>query len=512
MQAENSSLLFPAMAVAIAVFTCPVQGAMLVGANDPTVDVPGLQEAADAGGHWVLSGTFDLGDLGRVVLSKDVTFEGEVGANGEPATIKGGDWAFLSPLPFSTVISAAQTPFAVPAITAPGPRIVVRNLVFDGPIGAAIHIAYSSHLEVTGNTIRNVHRRQLTPSYARHAGIDVGTQTYLLGELRAPQTGAEYFHLIPPRRRQNTFIPGAINGEVIITSNGIEVDPPGIEPIEKRSFGFGVLLNFLDGAMVRVSENTIKGASRTGIEVWDPRYGPTGTGAFVLEQNFIATPSLGSHAGGVTAPNGILVGWVINPHGGTDAAMNVPPVIRRNRIEMNSVSELFSGYQTAAAGITNVTDRTVIEHNEIRTNDPSHMGITVLNSHALIRANTVQGAKGLVALRAATTWLLVQVPDRTPDTWVETIADGNAFIGNKIGGFTADRSIFPLASSIIVLNGTDLASRKPRKNTFVGSGGQKATVTDFGVGTQITGYMPVSGGVGDVLHEVLGEPFPFKLK
>lgn len=519
-------MFLAAAAAALTSVTICVQGAILVGRNDPAFDVPTLQGAASTGGHHLLTGTFDLGETGRVLLTRDVTFEGGAGANGEPAIVRRGDWAFLSPLPFSTQISAT-VPFALPAITAPGPRIVIRNLVFDGARGAAVHVAYASHLEVTGNTIRNVHRRALTPTFSRHAGIDVGTNTFLLAALRAPGPDP-YFHIraTDGRRRQNSFVPGAITGEVTIASNTIQVDPAEddalddaeVDPafIASRSQGYGVYLNLLDGAVVRVADNAVSGAARGGIVGVEPRYGPTGAGSWLIEGNRVVTPRRGAYSPSNAAPNGVEVSWFFDPAGMADSARNVPPLVRGNRVELNGRLEhipAFGGYPSAARGIGIGSDRAVIERNHVSASHPGHFGIDVLSSFALARANRVDGT-GLAALRVATTLIQVTVPDTNPDQFVLTAANGNAFVGNNITGFVSQRvPDYPRASDIAVFSG-GAPGTEPRDNVFVGSGGSASAVTvlDLGRNTRITGYAPMTGGAGESVRKVLTEALPIELR
>ncbi len=520
-------LLFPALvSLVLASVVAPARAAMLFGSDDPASDVPLLQTAASAGGEHVLNGTFNLGPAGRILLTRDVTFEGGTGPRGAKAVIRGGDWAFLSPLPFSTDIPSTMSPFALPPITAAGPRIVIRNLEFDGPVGAAIHIAYASHLEVTGNVIRNVHRRQLTPPFARHAGIDVGTQTYLVGMLRAPDLASTnpYFHLAAAnnRRRQNSFVPGAITGEVTIASNVIEVDPAEDDALDdsavvpskiaSRSQGYGVFLDLLDGATVRIVENTISGATRTGITAVEPRFGPTGSGSFLIEKNLVVTPRRGVYNPNITAPNGIEAGWFFDPAGAADGARNVPQVIRRNRIEMNGRSERVPAYgnaPSASLGIGVFSDRSVVENNVVTETNPAHIGISMTGSNALIKANRIEGL-GLLALRAITSRDQVMVPDTNPAQFVVTAANANSFVGNNIARFVSQRTDdFPRASDIVVLAGGGVA---PENNTFIGLGNSnKVSVFDEGWNTVITGYAPVAGGLRKDPQEPFIEPAPIKL-
>src|SRR2546427_9685748 len=92
----------------VALFALPVlllphvaAGQTVVGGqNNPAVDVPAVQAAVDQGGSVLLVGTFDFGDAGRVVLSKDVAISGEADSSGAPTTtVIGGGWGIFSPPP-----------------------------------------------------------------------------------------------------------------------------------------------------------------------------------------------------------------------------------------------------------------------------------------------------------------------------------------------------------------------------------------------------------------------------
>lgn len=60
--------------------------------GDPSIDIPALQAAVDAGGEILLRGTFNFGPFGRVnITTDDVTISGEKLGNGDYLTrIEGG--------------------------------------------------------------------------------------------------------------------------------------------------------------------------------------------------------------------------------------------------------------------------------------------------------------------------------------------------------------------------------------------------------------------------------------
>jgi hypothetical protein len=117
------------------------------GKNGPAVDVRAVQAAVDQDGKVVLKGAFDFGE-GRVTITKDVSIIGEPDQQGAArAKIKGGYWTFHSPMP-------AQMP-----PPAPGPRIAIRHIDFDGALWTPIRVARASGVSISGNRITNVNVR-----------------------------------------------------------------------------------------------------------------------------------------------------------------------------------------------------------------------------------------------------------------------------------------------------------------------------------------------------------------
>src|SRR2546427_10706138 len=77
---------------------CAAGQAVVVGQNNPAVDVPAVQATVDQGGSVLLVGTFDFGEAGRVLLRNDVDISGEIVGNATPVTtIHGGGWPIYHP-------------------------------------------------------------------------------------------------------------------------------------------------------------------------------------------------------------------------------------------------------------------------------------------------------------------------------------------------------------------------------------------------------------------------------
>jgi hypothetical protein len=161
-----------------------VAAAQLVvqGTGDPAIDAPAVQaavEQVDQGGSILLVGTFDFGDTGRVLLTKDVEIVGQMDSTGSPLTkIVGGDWPLYSPLP------------AMPP-TAAGPNVTVANIHFEGAKGVAIHLAYTGGASIRNNRVTGMRGREFAPNTAViHAdpakadllsgGITVGTSHFVV--------------------------------------------------------------------------------------------------------------------------------------------------------------------------------------------------------------------------------------------------------------------------------------------------------------------------------------------
>jgi hypothetical protein len=188
---------------------------VLVGQDDPTVDVDAVQSAVDQGGSVLLLGTFDFGNDGRVLLQTDVAISGEVDASGRPiTTIVGGDWPFVAPTPAD--MPPAQT----------GPMISIESIHFRQPSGGAIQIVYTGGAYIRGNRLTQVGRR----SFFRHAGILIGPRDAFI---------------------TTTLCPRLVTGSIVVIDNEVHLTNP--DPT--LTAGIGVLVHPIDGADVYVARN-----------------------------------------------------------------------------------------------------------------------------------------------------------------------------------------------------------------------------------------------------------------
>ncbi len=99
----------------------------IVGQNNQEIDIQAVQNAVNQGGTIYLKGTFDFGNEGRVNIAKDVKIIGEMERGVATTKIKGGFWTLDSTLP-------AKLP-----PEAPGPKITIQGIHFDGASWAPIH-------------------------------------------------------------------------------------------------------------------------------------------------------------------------------------------------------------------------------------------------------------------------------------------------------------------------------------------------------------------------------------
>ena len=166
---------------------------VVVGKNDPASDVKAVQAAVTQGGIVLLRGTFDFGKKGRVMIRKDITILGEVNKEGNPLTkINGGFWTFFSPLP---------SPKSPPK--APGPKVTIRGIHFDGARWTPLLFPYTSGAEISHNRITNVLPFQVPRKWPGgktlmlHAGAVFGTRFVHKEKILPAATGKLIF--VQPR-------------------------------------------------------------------------------------------------------------------------------------------------------------------------------------------------------------------------------------------------------------------------------------------------------------------------
>jgi hypothetical protein len=363
----------------------------VTGTGDPAVDVPAVQAAVTAGGEVKLSGTFDFGPAGQVVISRDVDIRGEDGA-----TVKGGYFTFYSPLP------------ALP-IAAPGPAVSIRNLVFDGALRAPIYLAYARSVDVHKNRIRNV-RPFVTPpnpavpipGFRVQAGVMLGT----------------YYAYRP------AVVPGAFTGRVTVSGN--DLDMTGDAPAQ--TLCQGVLLTRGWGVKARITDNTIVGCSRNAIEVLDNLKDEAGHGRIDIAENRIHAPAIGVPYPSANRPNGIIAGWFFEPGGAIDPARNLEHHIVENDVTCDG--QFSTGIFANTAGVA-------IVENRIAVAGSGAFGIVLSSPNGRVAENRISGS-GLAAINLYP--YFPAFPALTPS--------GNRLACDDVSGFTS-------AVADLLLSGND---------------------------------------------------------
>ena len=376
---------------------------VVVGKSDLAYDVKAVQEAVDKGGTVLLKGTFNFGQKGQVNIKNDVEIMGEIHSQNKPVTkIEGGFWTFHSPLP-----SKESPP------EAPGPKIVIHGIHFDGALYTPLYFAYTSGAEISGNKITNVIPYEIKfkwkggDSFWWQAGAVLGTQ-FIAG--------------------RKVTLPGAVTGKLTFQKNSVDMqnDKPNI------TLGQGVYYQLTWGATIEISENVFTNVSRNSIECLDNYLDKEGRGRVTITDNKIITPTEGCPFPGPTGyPNGIVVGWFHDMSGGTDPNRNSKIVIMDNYIE--SSGEL-------ARAIVSIGDGTVILGNRILIKGGSKSkGIIQLGSNGFVARNKIEGS-GACAMQVIPVKVLK--------------GSGNTFAWNDVKEFKASSMDFLCVGNNNTLVGT----------------------------------------------------------
>jgi len=354
---------------------------VVVGGNDPANDVKAVQEAVNQGGTVLLKGTFDFGKKGRVNITKDITILGEVDNEGNPLTkINGGFWTFFSPLPSKE-----------PPPKAPGPKVAISGIHFDGAVWTPLHFPYTSGAEISHNTITNVLPFQIPRKWK-------GGETLLLHA--GAVFGTRFVH-------SEKILSGA-TGKLIFANNRVDLKNENPTKI----MGQGAFFIWTWGADILVRENYITNVTRNSIETLDNYVDEKGRGTVTIENNKIITPTEGIPFPSPATPNGIIAGWFLDMSGGIDPARYSKIHILNNYIEVRGKT---------GVGIAVLSDKPVVGFNEIVLGGgPEAVGIGQLGSGGLIAKNTLKGS-GAFALSTR--------------SWGPLTACRNDFMWNDISRF-----------------------------------------------------------------------------
>ncbi len=339
------------MVAAILSFASAEAQVTVTGQNNPSVDIQAIQKAADQGGIINLKGTFDFGNEGRVNITKDVQIIGETNDKGPVTKIKGGFWTLHSPLP-------AQLP-----PSAPGPKITIKSIHFDGSLGDAIHLAYSGGATITGNKITNVRPKAADFPIFGKTGLN-----YQHGIL----CGTAYVQR-PPK-----YIPDAFNGVLTITDNDIDMT----NDFPTKTMAQGVFVIFTTGINAQIQRNTIVNCSRNSIETIDNYLGKDGSGMIVIKDNKIVTSIEGIPVPTPGTPHGMVVGWFLDLSGGLDPQRNIKYIVTSNGIRTRG---------KGSCGIVAFTDGIVVVNNAIFSEGTEAIPLFIASSDGYIAYNKVEG-------------------------------------------------------------------------------------------------------------------------
>lgn len=332
----------------------PVQAQVtVVGQNNPAVDIQAVQRAVDQGGTVNLKGTFDFGSESRVNITKDVKIIGETNHKGPITKIKGGFWTFHSPLP-------AQLP-----LTAPGPKITIKSIHFDGSLGNAIHLAYSSGATITGNKITNIRPKAADFPISGKTGLN-----YQHGILCSP--------LFAQRPATPKYIPDAFNGLLTIADNDIDMT----NDVPTKTMAQGVWVMWTTGINAQIQRNTILNCARNSIETIDNHLGKDGSGTIVIKDNKIVTSIEGIAVPTPSTPNGMVIGWFLDLSGGLDPQRNIKYIIVSNAIRTRGKT---------SCGIALFTDGVVLVNNAILSEGTEALPLFIASSDGYIAYNKVEG-------------------------------------------------------------------------------------------------------------------------
>ncbi|MEM7130878.1 MAG: hypothetical protein AAF702_31445 [Chloroflexota bacterium] len=265
---------------------------IVTGQADPTIDVPAIQQAVDAGGIVVLRGTFDFGEEGRVILRKDVLISGHQelcqpetqvivnSMNGSFRSMRdnyfsGGfssDFHRDNPLTkhskFENGLTARRRDMAIirggdcPFISDnQSVSVTIQNIWFDGPRSLAIGLlAAHGQTQILNNRITNV-----------QAGIHPATQKPGVGGIllsnHVRYANGEGYSFAP---KPNDFTIDehiTVHGEIRVANNEINLDPLGNYCHDDiRAVG---IESTQTNAQTTISDNIVKNTSHAGILVVD---------------------------------------------------------------------------------------------------------------------------------------------------------------------------------------------------------------------------------------------------
>ena len=455
---------FSADAVASGNFTTDqpqvVPTTVVVGADNPLIDVPTVQSAVDQGGTVILRGTFDFGtDAGNHIIvpgragaaqdvkgtstvfiyQKDVTIKGETGKQGEFLTVvKNGMPAFLigwdgevsrDPPSGTPGVDFGQEIFPVDAEgrvnyrdTGPesgylGPQTryarafqnvsaTIKTIFFDSPKHGGIKATAGRDVFVIGNAFSKVQFGGLV-----HLNNFAGAT-----HIAAAFGGVGLFYA--------PFLYPTITGNIVAERN--IVDDVGTDVINNTHAGecFGLVALLTNAAAVRIERNEVRNVGRQADDTGPNLLAAAG---ILVGDNYQASPLVANNIVHNSTLNGI---WDL-----VAAAPTPGPTIVNNKLVNCMI-----GIKTES--VVGPRDGVLIHQNSISQDGLLGSGQSCIVagqlSGALIRANTFEGdyAEPLVTLLSSSNNVLLENRDlrsanlpEPPTYFLDVSSSGNLIRG-----------------------------------------------------------------------------------
>jgi hypothetical protein len=161
--------------------------------------------------------------------------------------------------------------------------------------------------------------------------------------------------------------------------------------VPRTTIGTPVFMIYTSGIDADIARNRLRNASRNSIEVIDNFRGADGKGRIVIRENDIETPAAGAPIPTPRGPNGVVVGYFIDPAAALDPARAIDHAVTRNTIRAAALTP-------ASVAISVLADRASIEQNRVVLAGPGVIGILVAGSGNQVLRNRIEGsgAAGIV--------------------------------------------------------------------------------------------------------------------